>query len=542
MKATRLLAAFAAVAWIATSAAAGEEKLWEESGETGHGTIEVRRGPGVPLKDLNEIDAATVEQVRRRWERLMAGEPRVAPPLKYTVDVEKSGLAPLPPESVLGGLTRAPDDFVLVRNTHASAAAPAGFSPIVNEPSVAAVGDLVLFTGNWYAALSTDGGDTFSFVNPFEGPFAPAGSGFCCDQVTVYSPAVDTLFYLQQFGATKASGTQRINVDTGADGTFDCFYDVTPPAMGMGAATWADFPDLAVSDNYLYHSTNVFSTFNSAFIGAFTARYPLAGLSSCQANVSFDVYRDFGGFFSFRLTRGATTTMYFADHISNASLRIWRWPEADAGPTSFDRAVTAWTEAQRVCPGPDGRDWCGRIDRRLMGAWVGDGTVGFMWTPAQGAGFPFPYTRVARFSEAGLALVGEPLIWSGSHAWVYPSVAVNAAGDLGGTILAGGGASLYTSCIAWIADDVNGDAIAPLESQAAFFGTIGPSSNLSGDYTSARPYWPNAYLWAGACFGYTSTTVGHARYVLFGREADVARIFTDGFESGNTNAWSAVVP
>lgn len=388
MKAPKLLMALAILACSSAALAAGDDqeeskdapapevKLWKETGETGHGTIAVYRGPSVPLKDLNEIDAATVERIRERWERLSEEwEREETPPLKYTVPVQPLAYAPLPPETELGGYTRAMNDFVLPKNTHASAAAPAGFSSIVNEPSVAAVGDLVFYTGNWYAALSTDGGDSFSFVNPFTGPFPPpAAGGFCCDQVTLYEPTHNALFFLQQYAANGTTGVQRLNVDMGADGTFDCKYEILPLFFGMGANTWPDYPDLAVSDNYLYHSSNVYSTVGGGFVGAFTTRYPLDLVGTCAAT-TFDVYSDFGGFFSFKLTRGATTTMYFADHISNASLRIWRWPEADAAPTSFDRAVTAWTDATRVCPGPDARDWCGRIDRRLMGAYVADGTV-----------------------------------------------------------------------------------------------------------------------------------------------------------------------
>jgi hypothetical protein len=37
----------------------------------------------------------------------------------------------------------------------------------VGEPSVASNGDVVFYTGNWYAALSTDGGSTFQFIDPF---------------------------------------------------------------------------------------------------------------------------------------------------------------------------------------------------------------------------------------------------------------------------------------------------------------------------------------------------------------------------------------
>jgi hypothetical protein len=43
-------------------------------------------------------------------------------------------------------------------------------------------------------------GKTFSYINPYTGPFAaPAGERFCCDQVTVYDPRRHAIFYLQQY-------------------------------------------------------------------------------------------------------------------------------------------------------------------------------------------------------------------------------------------------------------------------------------------------------------------------------------------------------
>ena len=54
----------------------------------------------------------------------------------------------------------------------------------VGEPSLSANGDVIFYTGNWYAALSIDGGNTFSFIDPnnFAQPTDPPGVTFCCDK------------------------------------------------------------------------------------------------------------------------------------------------------------------------------------------------------------------------------------------------------------------------------------------------------------------------------------------------------------------------
>ncbi|MDA8016251.1 MAG: hypothetical protein MPN21_02285 [Thermoanaerobaculia bacterium] len=508
-----------------------EERLWKHTGQTRQGTLEVQRGPSLPADKAAEVDAATLEQLERRWQSLLTKKHHI-PELKYDVAIDPE-LPPANPPTDLQGKGLSLNSFVFVKNTDPGTVIPAGFSATVNEPSVASAPDRVLFTGNWYATTSDDGGDTFSYINPFTSPNPPANDGFCCDQVTVYDPGTDAIFYLQQYLPDASNGTQRINVDAGADGTFDCFYNITPSLFGFGTGQFADFPDLAISDDHLFHSSNVFAI-AGGFTGAFVARYPLDEIGTCNGSIPFDVYTD-SSFFSFKLTRGASDIMYFADHISTASIRIWRWPEASTSPTPFDRAVTAWSNSPRTCPGPDGRDWCGFIDQRMAGAWVADGSVGFMWVPSQDATFPQPYTRIAQFSEPALGLVGEPIIWSGSVAFVYPSAAVNANGDVAGTIMAGSN-SLHATCAAWIADDVNGDVFAPLENHVALTGTSGPIPNRSGDYNSTQPHGPNPYLWAGACFAYFSTGAGSPRFLVFGREGSLP-IFEDGFESGNTSAW-----
>ncbi len=64
----------------------------------------------------------------------------------------------------------------------------------VNDPSVANMGNTVFFTGNWYAARSVDGCQSFSFVSPFT-TFASANGGFCCNQVVSYAPGQDMMVW-----------------------------------------------------------------------------------------------------------------------------------------------------------------------------------------------------------------------------------------------------------------------------------------------------------------------------------------------------------
>ena len=142
-----------------------------------------------------------------------------------------------------------------------------------------------------------------------------------------------------------------------------------------------------------------------------------------------------------------------------------------------------------------------------------------------------------------LAVLEQPLIWSNDAAWIYPSLAANADGGFGGTVLWGGG-TFFPRCSAFLVDAQNSDTWAPLEHEIVLTGPGNAGGNRSGDYLSTRAYSSNEKVYSGTCFAYPQDGVGESRYVLFGRESDFvdAEIFSDGFEGGATAAWSDTRP
>jgi hypothetical protein len=459
--------------------------------------------PGPPIPVNPAIDAESIGPIGPPAERPSEGKAR--PSLQ---ELGAGGVPPL-----------APGDFVFERNQDLGSGAPSTNTLSINEPSAGTKGNVVFYSGNRYGALSTNGGQTFSFVNPFTGPFPPVNGGFCCDQIVIYEPSRDAMFYLQQYIRDSSNnGTQRINVDMGGDGTFDCAYDFTPQLFGRPNGEWLDFPDLVLGDNFLYHTSNMFNGVLS-FTAAVIARYPLDQMTACQnINFSFLVQTDRG---SFRATHGTRSTVYWGAHNTTSQMRIYRWDES-SGTVFWDNInISAWNSGTGMCPGPDGRDWCGRSDGRHLGAYVANGVIGFMWNSAQGGGFPFPHIRWARFVESNRNLINEPTIWSQGFAWQYPSVGVNTSGNIAGTTLWGGG-TFFPNCAAWIIDDISGGAF---ESFQAVNSTDGPLANVSGDYLSSRPHWPDfTNSWIATCFslqGGGANSNARPRYVWFGRERDL---------------------
>ena len=489
-------------------------------------TFSLKRGELKAVEDWSVVDQKTLDQLQERWEKLENhGTSPKGPKLMISDDMNPEDLKIKNLPSLPKINSRGSGGIQFFKNTEPSASAP-GFISRVNEPSAVGVGSYAFYTGNWFAASSTNSGDNFTFLNPFTGPFPPVNPGFCCDQTSEHHQATNTIFYLQQYLEDGTSGTQRINVDQGANGSFECYYDITPQDLGFATNNWADFPDMVASNNFLYHSSNVFTS-AGAFSGSFVVRFPMSEISQCAGTVNIQFYTD-TSMGSLRFTRGATTTMYFVSHISLSNIRIWSWTDASSTISISDRSVTSWNNDTRVCPGPDNLDWCGFIDARFSSAFVANGVVGLMWTPAQGGAFPFPYTRIARFNQAGLSLINEVDIWSNNIAFVYPSVAVNTNGDIGGTIMFGGGTSLYPGCAVWLSDDTNGDILAPLEAVSTISGTTGPSTNRSGDYTISRAFAPADNSFVGACFAYENSTFATSRYTHFGRTSDL--IFKNGFD------------
>ncbi len=61
----------------------------------------------------------------------------------------------------------ATDDLALVTNTELVQPGQQQLASSVGEPSVSANGQVVIYTGNWYAARSADGGHTFQYIDPF---------------------------------------------------------------------------------------------------------------------------------------------------------------------------------------------------------------------------------------------------------------------------------------------------------------------------------------------------------------------------------------
>jgi hypothetical protein len=426
----------------------------------------------------------------------------------------------------------APGTFTLFRNSDLGATIKANTSGLTGEPAAANSGSVVFATGNWWAAISADGGQTFNYIDVFS-MFPASFGGFCCDQVTVYDPARDLFLWSLQYLASGPAGAGQNLFRIAAAHPSDAlqgnwwYYDFTSDTN-----TEYDFPDLCLTNDFAYYFTNR-GTYGAGTVNtSFAFKLPLDPIST---GVGFGFsWINFGssGFtnLSWHCARGGRETAYFASHNTTSQVRIFRWAE-NTGTLFWDdvNLSAAWPNAVHVCPTPDGRDWCGFDDGRIKAGWVSRGMIGFMWNASAGGGFAVPYVEAARFRESDRVYIDRPYIWNSTLAFQYPDAAPNVRGDVG-IVVHFSSTTENPSFYVGIDDDFSRDSGYGPPAWEVYFvrgGTQGPNANRWGDYFSVQPFAPNGLGWIAT--GTTMQGCGVAgcketRYEIFGRERDLRGI------------------
>lgn len=445
-----------------------------------------------------------------------------------------------------GAAVTAPGDLVLYQKADLYGVVN-GHQSLIDEPSAANGGMGVIETGNWYAAVSSDGGNTFGFINP--ATISPLYGGFCCHQSVLYAPSRGLFVWIFLY-RPDANGNNAIGLAVlhGAAAlasnpvAYDFYDGLTPQLAGFALGESFDYPQIALGNNYLYISANVFKNgLTGPFDGDVVMRLPLDSLAGA-GGLALDIYGLGGGYFNATFAQGATGTMYFAAQADTATLRVYQWAELAAAPVATDVPHTAYPAplsnyANYTCPVNGTQDWCGRLDDRVETGWVSGGLIAFMWNAPAGTGgfgsFAYPYVQIAFVNRYSMTLAGESAMYNQSWAYAYPAAAVNAVGYVAGTLFFGGGLTPPTVA-AFIWDNFTFTPYPQIPVQwdiyplvASTQGPTGPTcSNCWGDFLAARPDNTSPYtryLWMAT--GYTLQGGGadgnvHPYYLRFGRAAN----------------------
>jgi hypothetical protein len=415
------------------------------------------------------------------------------------------------------------------------------YSSFTNEPSVAKAGHNVFMTGNWYAAYSNDGTWTWHFLNPF----TIFGSGFCCDQVTLYDKTHDHVYWILQYG-------NHLTIANAASTNLAswCYYNFYSTSLGQAGSTALDFNDAMIGQRDLYLTTNIFPS--GGGYGSEIVRLPLEQMNGCNS-VGYNYYAQLDSF-TWRLAQGSVDRAYWGSdwdptgaRPNGTSFRVFWWDENSGTIFWYNRSINAFAFYTRNtgqnCASTDGtvKNWCQYADSRTLGAYRANGIVGFSMNAKQGGGFPFPYSVREYFRESDLAYLGNSNLWASWGAIQFLSFSPNSRGHLGGVFYWGGGAPngthYYPSTASLVDDDVTPNQPWTV-SYWPWSSTSGNTCTYSGlyrwgDYSTTRTNDAADTMWIGT--GYreigncgTAGSYTQPMVVMFGRARD----------AGDYNRWS----
>lgn len=414
-------------------------------------------------------------------------------------------------------------DIQIVLNTPLTQPAQNRTSSNVGEPSVSANGDVVFFTGNWYASVSTDGGNTFKFIDPnsMAQPDDPSGVTFCCDQVVNYMPSIDTFMWLMQYGPSTGDNIQRLafatteNVKTGTWRIFD----ITTQMLEV-PGFFMDFPDLAVGSNFVYMTTNCFGP-DGTTVGSAVVRIPFSSLAQGSPTIEKFVSMDL---FAFRVAQNCGDTAYFAAHKDTSTLSVFSWPESQTAPTSQDMGVARWIGTNGyISRTPDGRRWLDRSDPRITGATFASTPTGnelwFAWGVDAGSNQrPQPFVQIARINPQNMTLIEDVNLFDMDSAICYAGLATNSNNEIGVSYFIGG-AVFPSHVVGFMTGDRKSVVTAKGERSPL---PDGQGHFDWGDYLTVRPYFQKPGLFAATGYTFVGTHDGDnldatPRLVVFGR-------------------------
>lgn len=464
-------------------------------------------------------------------------EERRSPPHERRRVPDGVGTLPQPetlPTSVAGAGPLAPGDHLHYVSARIPQRSPTllGFPA---EPSAAFNRDTGLLVANFFAALSIDSGKTWGrILDPVVMfPTRAGGGGFGGDQRVLYIPAKDMMvWYIQyRFSAGLNNGHAKLVYFVGREAlrsmTPTGFYDIVPENVGFPAGNWFDFPDLASTTDHLFVSSNVYAG-AGGFRGTSVYRFELTDFANGgNTRIEAHAQQDANGLGTMRFTQGAANTMRWAAHRNTASLALFYWVSTGTPQGPDHKAVPQWSTVASNVPGPDGRDWAGYSDHRVLGGYLNlpAQEFGFLWDSAPITNRPEPFVRVAIFRTTDHALLRTEDIWSDTFAFMYPAAAPNDRGHVGFVLAGGrrGATGQHVSSFAGMVDNFNpafggGEAVVQLAA-----GTNGSAVNRWGDYFTVVPHpiQGNTWIGTGMCMrGGVEYQHQESQVVWFGRERD----------------------
>ena len=313
-------------------------------------------------------------------------------------------------------------------------------------------GNVVFATCNWQAGYSTNGGASFSTLDPttiFPNDGSTGGVGFCCDQIVQYVPSIDRFIWvLQGNGYRLASASPAQVAATG--GTAWTYWNLTPSVFGQPGIE-LDYPQVSVGNTYLYISWDAGVGCSSCDWGHQVVRIPLKQIA---ANASIGIgYTDpmYGrDAWGSGLSQDTLGVAYWAGQDDTSHMRVFSMPEAGNTYSWNEVNVYSWSNHNVPSTSPDGVNWVKYLLTNFPGnaaigsTVVNDGDqVWFAWTAGTDNNFPQDHIEMAEVNTSNFSLNQQVQIWNPGFAFAYASLATNACTQEVGFSLADGGGGSY---------------------------------------------------------------------------------------------------
>jgi hypothetical protein len=406
-----------------------------------------------------------------------------------------------------------------------------------NEPAAVRSGDLIFYVGTYYGAKSSDGGNTWTYINIFS-----QMPNTCCDSDLAFDDRNQVfLWSMMNFPYSTESPelgeVNNITIGVSSDTARWTFYEISANALN---SSWTnnvfDYPQLFLTEKFVYISVDRFSEFSSSegeakFEGPIMMRIERDALASGGSSIPIEFMYSSPPAEVFTGVQGADDVLYWATHITESpgsTMRLYFWGDNSSIIRWIDRDVDSWNESGTFsCITPDNFNWCGNSDHRITGGWKIGNVIGFIWNVPAGGGFPYAYVDAASFNVSDMSYLGRPYLKSNDHDWAFAYVSPD--NDMLGIVAAFGGGNLTRlypgSAVGVGVPDTEGGNIS-WHMRYAVNGTNEPEANEWGDYVRTSPVNPtdNEERWIGTGFvldGGSTTEFINPHYFEYGLDGSI---------------------
>lgn len=410
-----------------------------------------------------------------------------------------------------------------------------GTASTTAEPSGAKGSGVVFATANWIAAYSTNGGGSFTELDPTT-IFPNDAVGFCCDQIVQYLPSVDRFVWFLQGNGYRLAVAKPSDIAS-SGGTAWTYWNLTPQVFGQPNGTGFDYPDLSVGNNQLYMSWDAGAGCPSGCTSGFqVARTSLAGLAAGGTiTIEFTNPADAKMAWGSHVSQDTGDEVFWAGHNNNKNMRVFSLNEASGSYFWRDVGISTWANNAPTSLTPDSQDWLAKNfngpggnsfpKNGIIGATRALGKVWFAWTAGTDGNFSKPHIEMVTLDPSNSYHKDQQVqIWNSGFAFAYPALATNVCtGEVGLSLEFGGGGNYENHAVGFWGDFL-------------VYQTTGSNVGTTrfGDYVTIRqaPLGPDNAGNLFHAFGYGlesvpppgSGTNTDVHYVEFGRPASVCGV------------------